>query len=60
MVMQLVINRGPSMARMTSNAEICLAGLASAYPPLVPAWETSSPARARVCRILASSGGGMW
>jgi hypothetical protein len=58
--MQLVMNNGPSIARITSNAEISVAGRASAYPPLVPACDTRRPARVSVWRIFASSGGGMW
>src|SRR5208282_4342931 len=54
-----VMNNGPSMALITSNAEIIFGSRVSVYPPFMPCWDRINPTFASRCRIFASASCGM-
>ena len=54
-----VMKSGPSMAWITSNAEIWRGSRDSAYPPFMPACDRRSPVLVSRCRILASNCAGI-
>ena len=58
-VKQLASTIGPSIARMTSKAEIFRGSRANRYPPLVPYSDTKKPLFPNFCNNFDNNGSGM-
>src|ERR1700683_5323594 len=54
-----VMNSGPSMALITSNAEIIFGSRVSVYPPFMPCCDRTKPTFASRCRIFARASCGI-